>query len=167
MTLPIHNGTFESFVGSSIRYFVPLNCFFSFLVSLRKWLVYFLFKKSNEEFHRNKHFSCQKNDNNFHISDQIKVYRLTFYIRHCRLWMEFHLELRLQSLYTELQGCVFIWFIDGLYVKYKNILYKKWYHQSSIHNKVIKLYIHMVWIMFSFNYIFRKGWVLIYLILGF
>ena len=37
--------------------FVPLNCFFSFTVSLGKGLAHFLLIRSNEENHRNKHFS--------------------------------------------------------------------------------------------------------------
>ena len=59
-----------------INVFVSLNCIFSFAGSLRKKLAHFLFIKSNEETHRNEHFSSQRNESLFHIFDSIKVSRV-------------------------------------------------------------------------------------------
>ena len=55
-----------------INVFVSLNSSFSFAISLREWLAHFLLKRSNVETHRNKHFSCQKNDCIFHIFIRVR-----------------------------------------------------------------------------------------------
>jgi len=43
-----------------INVFVPINCSFSFSVSLRKWLAHFLFIRNNGESQKNINFSSQK-----------------------------------------------------------------------------------------------------------
>ena len=79
----------KSFVWSSmndINVFVSLNCLFSFAVSPRKWLAYFLFIRSNGWTLRNKHLSSQINDGFFHLFHQIKVSRIPLYVGHCHVF---------------------------------------------------------------------------------
>ena len=76
--------------------FVSFGCLFSFMVSLRKWLAYFLFIiKAMVKLTEINTFPSQENDDIFHIFYQIKVSRVSFQIGDYNLCMESHLKLPL------------------------------------------------------------------------
>ena len=73
------------------------HCLVLFAGSLQKWFAYFSCLSSNEETHRNKHCSSQKNDGIFHI-----FFRLMFQGYHCKsgiaiIYNEGNLKFRIHS----------------------------------------------------------------------